>query len=374
MTIDTRAQATVASQAEPRRPARAFFYSLDGIRGVAALLVVLRHITPFFQLIDFQESYLAVDVFFVLSGVVLRNSYESRLRRDLSVRRFCVIRLVRLYPLYLAGSVIGCLALAREGTDAIHLVFYAALGLLFLPSPLPGSALYPFDGPAWSLFFELAVNFVYARFLSLLNTRVISLVMAVSALALVLAIVLSPDHSLDVGWTRLSFIGGFPRVAFSFFAGVLMARYYLSHQRHIALPGWVALCAPWIPLALTALVLTAAPPPVLQPYFDFAAITMIFPAAVFVGLWFQPGRIGQSVDKFLGVISYAIYVLHRPLAGFFHALMTARVRTFVDHHAPWPGIAFLAVLILICWGLDYAYDQPVRRWLLRLDFAPARRA
>ena len=87
------------------------FYTLDGIRGIAAILVMMRHTIPFFG-VDFVESYLAVDIFFLLSGVVITNAYERRLQSGLSVLRFIWIRVVRMYPLYMLGSLISIVAVA----------------------------------------------------------------------------------------------------------------------------------------------------------------------------------------------------------------------------------------------------------------------
>ena len=76
---------------------------LDGMRGIAALLVLTRHTTEFWTF-TLHHSYLAVDLFFLLSGFVLASSYDISLRdRVLSVRRFIFLRLIRLYPLFLVS-------------------------------------------------------------------------------------------------------------------------------------------------------------------------------------------------------------------------------------------------------------------------------
>jgi peptidoglycan/LPS O-acetylase OafA/YrhL len=145
---------------------KVFFTTLDGIRGLAALLVVVRHTGALVDPLSFQESYLAVDVFFVLSGVVLSQAYEARLQAGLGALRFAWIRLVRIYPLYFLGgliSVVTILAGIDAPARAGHLATYALLGLFMLPNPGLGSVyVYPLINPSWSLFMELAVNVFYA--------------------------------------------------------------------------------------------------------------------------------------------------------------------------------------------------------------------
>ena len=96
-----------ARQPEAAVPAKKVFRLLDGLRGIAALVVVLLHIPQFIKDDTFPEGYLAVDLFFVISGVVIRQAYEHRLESELSVWRFAWLRIVRLYPLYMLGAMIS---------------------------------------------------------------------------------------------------------------------------------------------------------------------------------------------------------------------------------------------------------------------------
>jgi len=79
------------------------FLALDALRGVAAVSVMLFHISNGWL----PCGYLAVDMFFMLSGFVLAFSYEDRLRNRMSFREFLLRRLIRLYPMIIAGSVAG---------------------------------------------------------------------------------------------------------------------------------------------------------------------------------------------------------------------------------------------------------------------------
>src|SRR4051812_23930437 len=95
--------------AQQRSSKHSRFLTLDALRGVAALIVFIRHSGPQFGLsaVEYSASHMAVDLFFVLSGFVLANAYESKLvDGTLGVSRFMLLRYIRLFPLYLLAMVL----------------------------------------------------------------------------------------------------------------------------------------------------------------------------------------------------------------------------------------------------------------------------
>ena len=101
---------------------RRVYETLDGLRAVGALLVLVRHLPEFFGGFPVPESFLAVDLFYLVSGVVMANAYSDRLRAGSSLRDFFVTRVIRLHPLYLFG-------LARAGYSFFAgLVVYRLMG------------------------------------------------------------------------------------------------------------------------------------------------------------------------------------------------------------------------------------------------------
>ena len=142
---------------------------LDGLRGFAALLVVLYHMPPYVQRwFYFPNSFLAVDFFFCLSGFIIAYSYERRILNDMSLADFSVARLIRLYPLYFLGSTLGLFsalivthAYSRNHLTPGELLTTIALSFLLLPNlgdVWANHNVFPLNGPAWSLFFELFAN------------------------------------------------------------------------------------------------------------------------------------------------------------------------------------------------------------------------
>ena len=132
------------------------------------------------------HGYVAVDVFFVLSGVVICNAYEGKLNSILSVANFIRIRLIRLYPLYILGTAISAVTimLGFGPEKAAHdLILLIGLSALFLPNPVVGSPkphMFPLNFPAWSLFYELVINIFYACVLRFLTNRMLLAIMLFS--------------------------------------------------------------------------------------------------------------------------------------------------------------------------------------------------
>lgn len=168
---------------------------LDGLRGVAALLVVIYHVFEGYAfssgapLIEgMNHGYLAVDFFFMLSGFVIAYAYDSRWQSTLTLKNFALRRLVRLHPMVLMGAVLGVITFVLQGSqqwDGTHMalsaVMWALLMAMFMIPALPGCGyevrgngeMFPLNGPTWSLFFEYIGNVLYALVLRRFSTRVL---------------------------------------------------------------------------------------------------------------------------------------------------------------------------------------------------------
>ncbi len=155
------------------------FNTLDGLRGVAAIAVIFFHFTQHTTLRLFSGAGLAVDLFFCLSGFVIAHSYQQRLIGGMSFKDFFLKRLVRLYPMFhMIGLMLGALALLMKSAYSqtsltLHQTLSSiALNAFYVPylsdfyiqigKDKIDSALFPTNDPAWSLFFELLVNIVFA--------------------------------------------------------------------------------------------------------------------------------------------------------------------------------------------------------------------
>lgn len=330
------------------------FLALDGFRGVAALMVVFYHITPFYPKgwrTDICGSgYLAVDLFFMLSGVVIAYNYGMKLAAKLPVWDFYKIRLIRLYPLYILGTGIGFLAaLLTPGASTFEAL---CLALFFIPWVGGVAGLYPLNDPAWSLFAELASNAWYAVHRKIrLNTQYVLLGLSLAGMLMVM----HAQRTLNAGegtvlWhgVNIGFIGGLSRAMWGFVIGAGIWAFAQVRPRFTS--NWGV----WLLLALVFLALLYSPSRIRV--YEFAMIAVGFEVLVLAGILIVPSGHTARVCKFLGRISYPVYCLHAPLANLLMGLgYTVNI------------FAFMAGLVVLSWGCEAVYDVPVRRWLTGLS-------
>ena len=343
------------------------FILLDGIRGVAALFIVHRHAEALFGK-STASSYLAVDLFFALSGFVLAHAYSMKLReRTITPGFFMKARLARLYPLYglalaLMTAYFICLYVLGLPTpiDDLHrlidpgeLAFALVTGLLFLPAPFTltlNGALF-LVSPAWSLFNELVVNAVYARWGIRATTKQTIMILALSAIVLMVAA--AEFGRLHAGFRWNEMYAGMGRVFFSFFAGVLIYRF--RNRLPELKPIRAVLC-----LALVCVVLAVPVSRELRPFFDLTIVLFVWPLLLFVASKTVPGRWTGVLSGFLGTASYAVYVLHIPLLAWTEFLVPG---VHGDNIALPAGIVFLIATTFLSWYPTVHYDQPLQKWL-----------
>lgn len=348
---------------------RKIFHTLDGMRGVAALAVVERHKPDFFFGEELPASYLAVDLFFVLSGFVVTFAYAARLEAGMGLGRFTLARLVRLYPLYLLATILSTLlfflyiqANPGEFRSQDRLLSSFATAAFFLPTPPSWSInpdrIFPLNEPGWSLFFEILANLAFALLILRLHLRGLLIILAVSALLLVAAVVANGNADIAFDWR--TFAAGFPRVTFSFFMGVLLFRLW---RRNPGAGLFASLAWPLLAVLATAFALPL--PANWRPWADAAMILVLFPLLVHMAAHTRPGQVSQRIFAVLGASSYGVYVFHMPLA---RAAKAAAERVGLDIAAltPWFGFAFMGGLFMCALAAHHVYDVPVRRWLTGL--------
>lgn len=362
---------------------------LDGLRGVAALLVVWYHIFEGFQfagnkpVIDFiNHGYLAVDFFFILSGFVVGYAYDNRWGKTLTLGGFFRRRLIRLQPMVCMGAVIGAASFLLSGMerwDGTHatlwLTFLAFVcGCLMLPA-LPGmprevrgnGEMFPLNGPCWSLFFEYVGNIVYALFIRRLSTRLLALLSFALCCALAWFAVTDQSGygSIGVGWTvdRTNILVGSLRMLCPFTMGLLLSCIFK--------PIHYARGAFWTSAALLLIIFHV--PYIhsdgalsLNGIFEAACIIAVFPLVVWYAASGKTTDIASTrICRFLGDISYPLYIVHYPLMyAFYMWLIKTRQYTLYE---TWPAaLAVVTASIILAWLCLKLYDMPVRKWLRNL--------
>lgn len=290
-----------------QRPAPAErLHTLDGLRGIAALIVVGGHLIGWIGRLPMPRNYLAVDLFFLISGFVLGRVYEPRFADGWTTGRFLLNRYVRLYPLYLLGTLLGVVAgvaallLGQSHMGAGGLTVATVAGLLLLPSPTWGrsGAVMPLNNPGWSLHFELIANLLFALARRWLSDAVLAGASLACGAALLWGFA---THQAFGGSNWDGFGWGYPQVGYSFALGVLM------HRVH---PGarWRSDAA-WLPLLAAAFVMLSPRPG--GWFFEGAAVLVLFPAILWLAVLVEPRR--PAPFAWLGLLSYPLYVTHSPL-------------------------------------------------------------
>jgi peptidoglycan/LPS O-acetylase OafA/YrhL len=331
---------------------RRTFVTLDGLRGMAAILVVGRHVGLLGHRLG--PTYLAVDLFFFLSGFVIALAYDGRLQQGGFFRQFLAIRFIRLYPLYLLGLALGLLAYVVKYAEFPTVTL--ANSVLMIPSnPITPAGEPSLNIPVWTLPLELAVNIFYALFFRKLNVGVLTALVAIGAAG----IVWCAYHygTLDLGWSWHEFPVAFSRLTFSFFGGVLLFRCAPLRHRFNTLLA-VAL------VGVTACLLAVPLPAKLLAFYDPLMILIVLPLVVIVASRVEPSGPMAKALSLAGLTSYAVYVLHYPI-GQLTMLVIDRFDHDLERFHQIDSILFMPALLGVAWLADRHYDRPVRAWLSR---------
>ena len=362
---------------------------LDGLRGVAALLVLFYHIFEGFAFAEatngagsgiittLNHGHIAVDFFFILSGFVISYAYDDRWGK-MTVGEFFKRRLIRLHPMLIMGALIGAIAFAIEGytrwdgtTASVEWVMIALLLTMLMIPALPGmpyevrgnGEMFPLNGPTWSLFFEYLGNICYALFMRRMSTKILA------TFTLILGIVhawffvgdVSGYDMIGVGWTidKVNFWGGFVRMLFPFSMGMLLAR-TLTPQK---VKGAFWICSVML-VALFAVPYIPSDGGIsLNSLYEFVCIVLIFPLLVWLGACGTAEGGLSRINKTLGELSYPLYIVHYPIMYIFYKwLIKNEIYTLSEC---W-HIALLVVISSI--ALAYLclkfYDRPLRKLLM----------
>lgn len=352
---------------------------LDGLRGVAALLVVAFHVFEtysgdrFHQIIN--HGYLAVDFFFLLSGFVVAYAYDDRWGK-MSQWDFYKRRLVRLQPMVIIGSIVGAALFYFQSCGMFPLVSQTPVWKMLLVMvvgftlvPLTPSMdirgwqeMHPLNGPAWSLFFEYIANILYAVFVRKFSKIGLAVLVFLSACLLIHYLVMGPQGDVIGGWSvdarQLNI--GFTRLLYPFFAGVLLCRM----NKLIHIKGAFAVSSLLIAVILFIPRIGGSTHLWMNGLYESFCIIVLFPLIVSIGAGGTlTGKYGIKVCKFLGAISYPLYITHYPLIYLHIAWVTNNKIPITT------GLLGGLVLFILSIAIAYAslklYDEPIRDWLKR---------
>ena len=348
--------------APPILKTKQHFEILDGLRGIAALAIVVFHFMEWVYS-DYSKDFighgfLAVDFFFCLSGFVIAYSYDDRIDK-IGVVEFFKSRFIRLHPLVISGSVLGLLAFLFDpfgghpemySTGIIILAFICSILLIPLPVIADRSFnLFSFNAPAWSLFWEYVANIAYAWVLCRMSRRWLLLLTVCSAVALFY--VCYRSGNLLGGWSGPTFWDGSARISYSFLAGLLIYRSNWIIKNGLGFIGIACL------LSLAFVMPYSKWNWLSEPF----VVLFYFPLLIALGAGARL-KVGlRNICVFLGNISYPLYMTH-------YAFLWMFGNYYTSHNPGASGltliiIAGLVLTIVASWLVMKFYDIPVRKYL-----------
>lgn len=371
---------------------KAHYDLLDGLRGVAALMVIWYHIFEGYAFAEvsnsagsgmietFNHGYLAVDFFFILSGFVIGYAYDDRWGKSMTMKNFFKRRLIRLHPMVIMGAVLGAVTFYLQGCVqwdgthvAISMVMLSLLCTIFFIPAMPGvgyevrgnGEMFPLNGPCWSLFFEYIGNILYALFIRRLSNRALTVLVVLLGIALALFAVfnISGYGNIGVGWTLdgVNFLGGSLRMLFPFSLGMLLSRNF----KPVRLKGAFWICAIVLIALFSVPYLEGAEPFCVNGAYEAFCVIIAFPILVWLGAsGITTDKKSTAICKFLGDISYPIYVVHYPLMYLFYAWLIKNQLYTLGETWEVALCVYALSVVLACLCLKL-YDEPVRKCLAK---------
>ncbi|HBB02000.1 MAG TPA: acyltransferase [Porphyromonadaceae bacterium] len=369
----------------PMSDSKTHYHLLDGLRGVAALMVIIYHCYECFPPESWiiGHGYLAVDFFFILSGFVIGYAYDDRWNKSstkkLTYGQFFRRRLIRLHPMVVFGILWGVVTFFIQGGvkwDGTHVtisaVMIAVLLHLFMIPEVPGAMsevrgngeMFPLNGPHWSLFFEYIGNILYALFLRKLSTRWLGIVTAIIGICWALFFLsdMVGYGNMGVGWTLegANFGGGLLRMLFPFSVGLYMSRVF----KPVKVRGVFWICTAILVLLLSLPSMGSDNTAWVNIVFELVCVAIAFPFVVLLAASGQTtDPLTTSLCKFMGDISYPLYAVHYPTMYLFYAYI-GFPETWRTPAQTWQWMVLLVVgNIVLAYLALKLYDQPVRKWL-----------
>ena len=379
------------------------FEILDGLRGVAAMIVVAFHLFetysagPSHQILN--HGYLAVDFFFVLSGFVIGYAYDDRWKSGaMTTCNFFKRRLIRLQPMVILGTLIGAFWFYFSAAPGFELVMQTPwwklliimiLGCIMFPTPPPmdirgWQEINSLNGAQWSLMWEYVANILYALFVRRFSRLMLAVFVTLSAfLTIDLALNLDVTGLLAVRqYAKYTVIGGFGltpdqiyigicRLLYPFFGGLLL--YRMSRWRICLKRGGMTWCSLAVAATLVIPHIGGEDQAWLNGLYCAAVILVVYPLVVAAGAGSPlKGARTTALCRFLGMISYPLYITHYPMIYVQMNWMARHPDAPLGTHI-WVAVSIFIASVAIAYASVKVYDIPIRNWLSERSLHPAKK-
>jgi len=297
------------------------FNTLDSLRGIAALMIVLFH-SPFHTQTIFsnfiKHSSLFVDMFFILSGFVMAHSYINRIRKGLSFRYFFIKRLSRLYPLHIVTLFIWLFLISMKyylftvgvepnnpfkinNLDSFIANIFLLQGFLDYTS---------WNYPSWSISLEF---YIYILFFILYRYLKVNYILLCTFLFIIYLSIIY--EFFDIHIVQRSF-----QTILEFFLGVVLYKLYtllrVFYYNRIILTIFETILIVLLIYSISEYD---------NSIFKFTTILILFMGITLIFSFDKKGLIGEFLTNqkfvFIGKISYSIYMIHALLLVIFYKII-----------------------------------------------------
>ncbi|MBO7287593.1 MAG: acyltransferase [Bacteroidales bacterium] len=336
---------------------------------------------------------------------------------SLSIGSFFKRRLIRLHPMVVMGAVIGLITYLIQGgvqwdgtqlsSHWIMIAFFLGMCLIPIHPGAPydvrgNGEMYPLNGPSWSLFFEYVGNILYALFIRKLSNKKLAFLCGAIGILWVAFVTfdVSTYDMIGIGWTldAVNFFGGLLRMLFPFTLGMLMARNFNKSPRHqdtetpsrdvtpVASQNVTPVASQnvegkvrcfdklsdrtifWISVVVMFALFSVPYIPKngnisINGIYELFCIICVFPLIVWFGAkGSTTSAFSTKVCKFLGDISYPLYIVHYPIMYLFYSwLIKNELYTLGE---TWPVVLLvMTTSIVLAYACLKLYDEPIRKRL-----------
>ena len=332
------------------------------------------------------------------------NSQQSTVN-SLSIISFFKRRLIRLQPMVVMGAIIGLITYLIQGGErwdgtqmSFHWILIAFFLAMFLIPVYPGAPydirgngeMYPLNGPSWSLFFEYIGNVLYALFIRKLSNRSLAFLCGITGILWIAFVTydISGYDMIGIGWTldAVNFCGGLLRMLFPFSLGMLMSRRFRDKRRKakdkcqslsqcqsqsqwsestVRVNGqslfYFSIIVMFVLFSMPYITKTGSIS--LNGIYELSCIILVFPAIIWFGAAADiTNNFTTKLCKFLGDISYPLYIVHYPVMYLFYSWLIDN--ELYSLSATWPVVLLvMAINIALAYACLKLYDEPVRKKL-----------
>lgn len=340
-------------------------YSIDVLRGIAALCVVFWHWQhfffidgklsgdfiisnqPFYEVFYFLYNYghLAVQLFFSISGFIFFWLYSTKIsERKISTYKFSIDRFSRLYPLHLFTFIVVFLLqelyLNKNGFYFVYQnndLYHAILNLLLIPA-WGFQHGWSFNAPIWSVSIEVLLYMVFFIVCIINVNRILA-----STLLIFLSFYLTPLNSNIATGLMTFFCGGLTFIMFKAFTSVVNKNILLIASVLFFIVSW------YLPLY----------------FIDFKKniISCIsFPMTILLlsVISFYKKDFLKSFS-FIGDLSYSSYLIHFPLQIAFIIISQHLGYNENIYYSPWILLLFIITLLPLSFLSHRFLEMPMQR-------------